>query len=91
MALLRGRLFAGALFAGALFGASTSTTVPVIPPPIPYSVGGGGGGSGSGAFFSHYKIVRDDYAEDTKQKQQIQQEDDIMLSVIMSAVTRGML
>lgn len=81
--LLRGKLLGGALFAGALFGATVPTDV----------VQAGGFSPAQRAMRQHVSrpVVTEQVVEAVKQQVDIREEDDMILQLIITAVTREIL
>lgn len=88
MALLKGKLFAGALFAGTLLGSQVEITTPpqVVSPPQTAGFGGG-------YFPKDTPKLRENQVEVEARKllKQQHEEDEILLAVIMNAVTKGLI
>jgi hypothetical protein len=83
MALMRGRLFAGALFAGALFGAQVADAPAAVQSPV-Y-------GGGSNGYIWRSPIVKESESIEVSIAARIIEEDEIMLQIIMNAVTGNLL
>ena len=84
MALLKGKLFAGALFAGVLLGGQQVAQTPDVVPVKP-SYGGGYFGE------QHTPKKHKNRVEVNDRLAMLQAEDEILLQIIMNAVTRNLL
>lgn len=81
--LLRGKLLGGALFAGALFGAT-----------VPTDVVQSGGFTPTQRAMRHQvgkPVVTEDVVDAVKQMVDVREEDDMILQLIITAVTREIL
>lgn len=81
--LMRGKLLGGALFAGALFGA---TVADVVAP----AIGGGGGYSSAQRTIRHLQ-AEPVHALEARIVSELHDEDDMMLHLIIAAVTQEIL
>lgn len=88
MALLKGKLFAGALFAGALLSGQQEATIPVVQPPAQRAGYGGGYFPREATPIQQKKRVE---VKDEISLAQLQAEDELMLHIIMSAVTQELI